>query len=72
MIMNKSIMKELGVVSNLITDMTLKGATKDELERATEYSKFLIDAHKNGLDYKQKKEELGIPALKAKYLSALN
>ena len=27
------IMKELGVVSNLITDMTLKGATKDELER---------------------------------------
>ncbi len=70
--MNKSIQKEIGVTSNLIADMTLKGATKDELERATEYSKFLIDAHKNNLDYKQKKEECGIKSLKAKYLSALN
>ena len=41
---------EMGKVSNLITDMTLKGATQDELARAVRHSMVVIDAEKHKLD----------------------
>lgn len=36
--------KEMGVISNLITDMTIKGATREELARAVRHSMVVIDA----------------------------
>ena len=58
---------EMGKISNLITDMTLKGATNDELARAVKHSMVVIDAEKHGLDYKQSEIDNGIAALKRKY-----
>lgn len=58
---------EMGKVSNLITDMTIKGATPDELARAVKHSMVVIDAKKHSLDYKQSYVDNGIAALKAKY-----
>jgi len=58
---------EMGVASNLITDMTIKGATSEELERAIKYSMVVIDAEKHALNWKAAGEQLGIAALKKKY-----
>lgn len=59
--------KEMGVVSNLITDMTLKGASEEELARAVRHSMVVIDAEKHKLDYKQSELDNGIRSLKTKY-----
>lgn len=58
---------EMGKISNLITDMTLIGATEDELARAVKHSMVVIDAEKHKLDYKRSEQENGIAALKKKY-----
>lgn len=58
---------EMGKASNLITDMTLKGATEEELARAVRHSMVVIDAEKHKLDYKQSERDNGIAQLKAKY-----
>lgn len=58
---------EMGRISNLITDMTLKGATEDELARAVRHSMVVIDAEKHNLDYRRSESENGIPALRKKY-----
>jgi len=63
----KNTQTEMGKVSNLITDMTLKGASDDEIERAVKHSMVVIDAEKHGLDYKQSAMDNNIPALKKKY-----
>lgn len=63
----KATQKEMGVISNLITDMTLKGATQDELARAVRHSMVVIDAEKHKLDYKQSEIDNGISSLKKKY-----
>lgn len=60
---------QMGIVSNLITDMTLKGATQDELARAVRHSMVVIDAEKHKLDYKQSEIDNGIASLKKKYQS---
>jgi len=59
--------KEMGVISNLITDMTLAGANDEELAAAVRHSMVVIDAHKHKLDYKRSEQENNISALKAKY-----
>lgn len=59
--------KEMGVVSNLITDMTLKGANDEELAQAVRHSMVVIDAEKHKLNYKQSEIDNNIAALKAKY-----
>ena len=59
--------KEMGIISNLITDMTLRGATNEDLERAVRHSMVVIDAEKHGLDYKRSERENGIQELKKKY-----
>ena len=63
----KNTQTEMGKISNLITDMTLKGATPDELARAVRHSMVVIDAEKHKLDYKQSEIDNGIASLKKKY-----
>lgn len=58
---------QMGVISNLITDMTLAGAKPDELARAVRHSMVVIDAEKHKLDYKQSEIDNNIPALHKKY-----
>lgn len=58
---------EMGVISNLITDMTLAGATPDKLARAVRHSMVVIDAEKHGLDYKASEIDNNIAALKREY-----
>lgn len=58
---------EMGKVSNLITDMTIKGASSSELERAVRHSMVVIDSYKHNLDYKQSAKDNGIAALRKKY-----
>jgi predicted transcriptional regulator len=58
---------EMGVVSNLITDMTIRGANAAELARAVRHSMVVIDAEKHGLNYKQSAIDNGIAQLKTKY-----
>lgn len=58
---------QMGVISNLITDMTLAGASQDELARAVRHSMVVIDAEKHKLDYKQSEIDNNISALKNKY-----
>lgn len=59
--------REMGSVSNLITDMTLKGAGPDEIVRAVKHSMVVIDAEKHNLNWRQSYEDQGIAELKAKY-----
>lgn len=59
--------REMGNVSNLITDMTIKGATPDEIARAVRHSMVVIDAEKHNLNYKQSFLDNDIAALKTKY-----
>ena len=58
---------EMGKVSNLITDMTLEGASRDEIARAIKHSMVVIDAEKHELDFRQSEKDHGILALKEKY-----
>ena len=60
---------QMGIVSNLITDMTLKGAPPEELAAAVRHSMVVIDAEKHKLDYKQSELDNNIAALKKKYQS---
>lgn len=58
---------QMGLVSNLITDMTIKGAPNDEIVRAVRHSMVVIDAEKHGLNWKLSAEKNGIPQLMKKY-----
>lgn len=64
--------REMGVISNLITDMTLKGASTEELTRAVKHSMVVIDAYKHKLDYKKSEQDNGIAALKKKYQTTID
>lgn len=44
---------QMGVVSNLITDMTIKGADFSEIAEVTKHSMVVIDTVKHNLDYQQ-------------------
>ena len=59
--------KQMGVISNLITDMTLAGATQDELAAAVRHSMVVIDAEKHKLNFKQSEIDNNISALQMKY-----
>lgn len=59
--------KQMGIVSNLITDMTIKGANDNELAAAVRHSMVIIDAEKHKLNYKQSEKDNGIRALQKKY-----
>lgn len=67
-VMKKSnVGRQMGDISNLITDMTIKGASDEELCRAVKHSMVVIDAHKHKLNYKQSEQDNRIRQLKAKY-----
>jgi transposase len=59
--------REMGDVSNLITDMTIKGANTDEIARAVKHSMVVIDAEKHHLDWKKSALDNGIAELKTLY-----
>lgn len=63
----KAKQQKMGDISNLITDMTIKGASNDEIARAVRHSMVVIDAEKHNLNYKQSYVDNGIAALKKKY-----
>ena len=58
---------EMGKVTNLITDMTVRGAPDDDKARAVRHSMVIIDAEKHSLDYKRSADVNGIADLKRKY-----
>lgn len=57
----------MGEVSNLITDMTIRGASPSELTRAVRHSMVVIDSEKHQLDWKKSATDNGIKALREKY-----
>lgn len=59
--------KEMGTVSNLITDMTIGGADANEIARAVRHAMVVIDAEKHNLDWRASEKDNGIPQLKEKY-----
>ena len=68
----KNTQTEMGKISNLINDMTLKGANPDELARAVRHSMVVIDAEKHKLDYKKSEADNGIAALKKRYQGTID
>lgn len=58
---------KMGDISNLITDMTIKGARQDEIARAVRHSMVVIDAEKHKLNYKQSYIDNNISSLKKEY-----
>lgn len=66
-ISDKTKQHKMGDITNLITDMQIKGATTDEVTRAVKHSMVVIDAHKHKLDWRASYEANGIAALKEKY-----
>jgi hypothetical protein len=68
----KSTQQEMGMISNLITDMTIKGAPNSEIARAVKHSMVVIDAEKKKLNYRLSAQVNGIKALKARYQESPN
>ena len=58
---------EMGKVTNLITDMTIKGASMDEIARAVKHSQVVIDAEKHNLDWKKSYNDNNIKELVETY-----
>lgn len=58
---------EMGKVSNLITDMTIKEAPLEDICKAVRHSMVVIDAEKHNLNYKQSEIDNDIVALRMKY-----
>lgn len=58
---------KMGDISNLITDMSIRGASQAELARAVKHSMVVIDAEKHELNYKQSYIDNNISELKVKY-----
>jgi len=64
--------QQMGDVSNLITDMTIKDAPFSDIARAVRHSMVVIDAEKHHLDYKQSAKDNGIAELKKQYQGKSN
>lgn len=58
---------QMGVVTNLITDMTVANAPLEDIAKAVKHSMVVIDAEKHGLDWKRSERENDIQKLKEKY-----
>lgn len=58
---------QMGIVSNLITDMTIQGAHPDKIARAVRHSMVVIDSEKHNLNYKQSAIDNNIAALKKEF-----
>lgn len=69
---DKQKQRQMGDISNLITDMTIKGASTNEIAAAVRHSMVVIDAKKHNLNYKQSYIDNNIGALKTKYQGRSN
>jgi transcriptional regulator with XRE-family HTH domain len=58
---------KMGIVTNLITDMSLQGAPEHEMVRAIKMAQLIIDAEKHKLNWKGAEEEYRISELHEKY-----
>ena len=58
---------KMGIVTNLITDMSLMGAPEHEMVRAIKMAQLIIDAEKHKLNWKGAEEEYRIAELHEKY-----
>jgi hypothetical protein len=58
---------EMGLISNLITDMTIKGANDQEIAQAVRHSMVVIDAEKHNLNYRESARVNNIQHLREKY-----
>jgi DNA-binding CsgD family transcriptional regulator len=58
---------QMGVVSNLITDMTIRQAPMSDIARAVKHSMVVIDAEKHHLNWKQSAKDNNIAQLQEKY-----
>lgn len=58
---------EMGRISNLITDMTLRGAPEGDIVKAVKHSMVVIDAAKHKLDYKQSEKDNDIATLRERW-----
>ena len=63
---------EMGKISNLITDMTVKGAPPEEIVRAIRHSMVVIDSFNHNLNWKQSELNNGIRQLKEEYQGKAN
>lgn len=63
---------QMGKISNLITDMTLMGASEDKLARAVKHSMVIIDAEKHHLDWRQSAKDNRIKELYLEYQGKAN
>ena len=63
---------QMGKVSNLITDMTIRNATDQEIARAVRHSMVVIDAEKHNLDWRASEKDNGIKELNKKYQGKAN
>lgn len=69
---NSTKQNQMGQVTNLITDMTIQGATSRDLCKAVRHSMVVIDAEKHHLDYKKSAKDHDIAALKKEYQGQVN
>lgn len=60
---------DLQGLADLITAMTIRGATRDELDQVLEHSLVIIDATKYALDWKRSEIDHNISELAEKYLA---
>lgn len=58
---------QMGMTTNLITDMQQQNASTEEIIRATKHSMVVIDAQKHDLDWRQSEIDYGIKALYERY-----
>lgn len=58
---------KMGIVTNLITDMSLMGAPEDEMVRAIKMAQLIIDAEKHKLNWRGAEKEYRIAELHQKY-----
>ena len=64
--------RQMGIVTNLITDMTVAAAPLDDIAKAIRHSQTVIDAKKHHLDWKQSEEDNDIASLKKMYQITYN
>lgn len=60
---------EMGVTTNLLTDMTLMGADQEDIEKVVKQAMIVIDSVKHKLDYKRAYVDNDIRNIKKKYQS---
>lgn len=58
---------EMGITTNLITDMTIKGAPESDIVKAVKHSMVVIDAEKHQYDWRRSAIDNDISALQKKY-----